>query len=180
MIVVTAVLALSTVARDRPSAPFSGLTAARLSMRLPSPLKNRISIAHQGSNAQEPHRSHNRCLLLIVFPLSLVAFTAAVHAGGIYRWTDDHGRVHFTDKTEASEGAEQVTVRVNSYTAPPSISLLRGGTVSSGGSNRVVIYSAKWCGVCVGAPRHTSKPMISPSRNTTSRPAPKAMRTTGA
>ncbi len=74
--------------------------------------------------------------------LSILAMTTA-DAGSIYRWVDDKGRIHFTDAPPGNVGAEEVEVKVITYTAPPVISATDGPS-----SKQVIIYSTEWCGVC--------------------------------
>ena len=78
---------------------------------------------------------------------AIVAFafaaTAAL-AGGVYRWTDAQGKVHYTDEPPPSTKATEVTDRINSYSGTPTVAERRGGAVASG----VVMYSTAWCAFC--------------------------------
>ena len=80
-------------------------------------------------------------------PLLLVVIAAltTVAQAEIFRWVDESGRVHFTDRPPWGEEAEQVTVRVNTY-ASPEVSKLEAVIDETG--EKVVMYSASWCGVC--------------------------------
>ncbi|HSD59393.1 MAG TPA: glutaredoxin family protein [Burkholderiales bacterium] len=65
---------------------------------------------------------------------------------GVYKWTDDQGRVHYSDTPPAKGQAEQVKIRINSYTGPAVISKAKGSPAAS--PKEVVIYSTAWCGYC--------------------------------
>lgn len=74
----------------------------------------------------------------------LVLDAGEAAAAGIYRWVDAEGGVHFGDRPPAAQAASPVEVRVNTYPAP-SIETLGGPPAAA---DRVVMYSASWCGVC--------------------------------
>ena len=61
-----------------------------------------------------------RSLLLLTAILIVCACSgaAALFAGEIYRWTDEHGNVHFGDQPPA-ENAEEVRIRSNAPATPP-------------------------------------------------------------
>ncbi len=75
----------------------------------------------------------------------LCAALAAAQAG-VYKWTDDQGRVHYSDAPPAKGQAEEVKVRINSYTGPAVVSKAKGSPVAS--RQEVLVYSTTWCGVC--------------------------------
>ncbi|MCP5439966.1 MAG: glutaredoxin family protein [Chromatiaceae bacterium] len=89
-------------------------------------------------------RASSIFLLLFV----CVALSNAAHAE-IYRWVDENGKVHFSDKPSWSHSSEQVTLRINTY---------EGVTYDTSsidvGAKKVVMYSASWCGVCKKAKRY--------------------------
>jgi len=63
---------------------------------------------------------------------------------GVYKWTDESGRIHYSDQPPPSRKAEQVRIRINSYTGPAVVS--KAGTAAAPGE--VVIYTTEWCGYC--------------------------------
>jgi glutaredoxin len=75
--------------------------------------------------------------------LALLALAAA-HAGGIHRWTDSAGNVHFGDRPPVAVASDDVELRINTYHAPDTRALEEVFQVD----DRVVMYSASWCGVC--------------------------------
>jgi len=81
--------------------------------------------------------------LALLCALSLLVFTAQA---GVYKWTDDQGRVHYSDAPPATGQAEQLKIRINSYTGPAVISKAKGSPAAS--RKEVVIYSTAWCGYC--------------------------------
>jgi glutaredoxin len=86
-----------------------------------------------------------RKLLALLLVLALPA-----NAGEIHRWTDSQGNVHFGDRPPATADSEIVKLRINTY-ASPDIQALEE---IYGTDNRVVMYSATWCGVCRKAKRY--------------------------
>ena len=84
----------------------------------------------------------------------LLAFNATV--AEIFKWTDDQGRVHFTDKPPETSKAETVKLRINSFSSPSvepfqfDEALISKRSVSQA----VVMYSTSWCGYCKQARRY--------------------------
>jgi glutaredoxin len=68
----------------------------------------------------------------------------AAAQAGVYKWTDDQGRVHYSDAPPSRGKSEQVKIRINSYTGPAVVS--KGPGAASG--KEVLIYTTSWCGVC--------------------------------
>jgi glutaredoxin len=66
----------------------------------------------------------------------------------IYKWTDEKGKTHFSDRPSTEHSSEAVEVRINTY---QSVSL-ETSTFDVG--KKVVIYSTSWCGVCEKAKRY--------------------------
>ncbi len=80
--------------------------------------------------------------------LSCVALSNAAQAE-IYRWVDESGKVHFSDRPSRAHSSEEVKLRINTY---------EGVTYDTSsidvGKKKVVMYSASWCGVCKKAKRY--------------------------
>jgi len=85
---------------------------------------------------------------LPVFILLLIASTTVF--AEIYKWTDTRGNTHFTDRPPAGEQAEQLELRINTYTAVEITPLVE----RLGRKDRVVIYSASWCRICEKAKKY--------------------------
>lgn len=79
----------------------------------------------------------------------LLVTSTLVHAE-IFRWVDESGRVHFTDSPPSDKQVEEVTLKINSYTAVEVIPLLE----RLGKDGKVVIYTATWCGYCAKAKKY--------------------------
>jgi glutaredoxin len=80
--------------------------------------------------------------------LAFLAFTS-IAASDVYRWTDEHGRIHFGDKPPADAATEQVDIRVNTYESPQIVYQPSDKSIATAaGRKSVVMYSAAWCGVC--------------------------------
>jgi glutaredoxin len=90
-------------------------------------------------------------LLGLLLPLGLAD-------ADIYKWTDENGRVYFSDTPRAAGNSKPVELgRINTYDAPSKIfidkTLARptGVPGANGKRARVTVYSTTWCGVCVKA-----------------------------
>lgn len=79
--------------------------------------------------------------------IATLAMAGGVHAE-IYRWVDDNGKVHFSDKPSRQHASEDVKLRINTYEG------VSYDTSSVDVGKKVVMYSATWCGVCKKAKRY--------------------------
>lgn len=76
----------------------------------------------------------------LILVLCLIAGSASAQ---IYTWTDESGRVHFSDVPDGAYDTEAVTVEINGYESANHAGA--GAAVSSG---RVVMYATSWCPYC--------------------------------
>jgi hypothetical protein len=83
-------------------------------------------------------------LLLAVTPLA---------AGELYKWVDEDGTVHFSDRKPA-DGAERVDLEPLNVADPVDTDGTAGAAATdSGGAPAgatVTMYSTSWCGYCKG------------------------------
>lgn len=89
-----------------------------------------------------------RASTIFLLLLACVALPNILHAE-IYRWVDANGKVHFSDKPSRSHSSEEVKLRINTYRA-----VTHDTSSTDIGMNKVVMYSASWCGVCKKAKRY--------------------------
>ena len=95
---------------------------------------------------QEPYRARLSCLGAAFLAGVL---TAAPSHAQVYKWVDEQGRVHFTDRPTENQNARPVEIGpINSYTADPVFSELKSTPGNAGRAKKVVMYGAQWCGVC--------------------------------
>lgn len=80
--------------------------------------------------------------------LFLLGVLSAHSFAGIYKWTDDNGRIHFGDSPPQPEKSQKVTVTVNTYT---SVSYDASAFDTQG---RLVFYTKDDCGFCNKARRY--------------------------
>jgi len=73
----------------------------------------------------------------------------------IYRWVDESGKIHFSDKPSRAHSSEQVKLQINTYEA-----VTYDTSSIDVGNKRVVMYSASWCGVCKRAKRYFAQKKI--------------------
>ncbi len=85
--------------------------------------------------------------------LLLTLLAGAVHAK-IYRWIDEDGRVHMSDKPPRTGTADEVKVIVNVISSPKLPAKTTNPHKSVAANKKVIMYGAKWCGVCVRAKRY--------------------------
>lgn len=69
---------------------------------------------------------------------------STVVSGGIYKWVDGHGKLHFTDNPPDDIKTEEVELRINTYTSVEIKPLIE----RLGKKDKVVMYSATWCRMC--------------------------------
>ena len=81
--------------------------------------------------------------------IALLLFSTASSAE-FYKWTDDKGNVHFTDTPPKGKKVEQLELKINTYSAVEIKPLVE----RLGKKNKVVMYSATWCGICKKAKRY--------------------------
>lgn len=90
--------------------------------------------------------------------LALIAILPLICSAEIYKWTDESGRVHFGDKPKDKDQAEQLSLKINSY---ESVSYESFTPAQSATSQRVIMYSAAWCGYCKQARQYFRRSGIS-------------------
>jgi glutaredoxin len=83
-------------------------------------------------------------LMAVVVVSAMLAMPVICRADGIYKWRDANGHIHFGDTPPSGTKSEQVTVRPNVYESP---SFERLSKVFEP-DNKVILYSASWCGYC--------------------------------
>jgi glutaredoxin len=79
--------------------------------------------------------------ILLIF----IVFTGTVLAD-VYKWTDEAGHVHFSDKPHELDKAEKITLKV-----------YNPKTTSSAVLKQVTMYSTSWCGYCKMAREYFAK-----------------------
>ena len=68
----------------------------------------------------------------------------------IYKWVDEYGNAHFTDKPPANKKSEEIKLEINTYSAVQ----IKPLEERLGRKDKVVIYSTAWCGVCKQAKKY--------------------------
>jgi len=113
----------------------------------PSPANSPIEDRHPVPQrpVKPGHPSH-----LVAVVLLATALAAGAGAAEIHRWTDGEGNVHFGDRPPTGVDSQIVRPRVNTYTSPS----VEGLEAIFAPDERVVMYSASWCGVCKRARRY--------------------------
>lgn len=79
---------------------------------------------------------------MLVFLISLLTATSVT--AEIYKWIDEQGNVHFTDRPPPNQTTEKIEVKINSYTSPKIVDVDR----LFGKTDKVTMYSTSWCGYC--------------------------------
>lgn len=84
----------------------------------------------------------------LFFILIFILHTAA--QAEIYKWVDEQGNQHFTDAPPEGIKTKAVDLKINTYTAVEVTPLIE----RLGRDDKVVIYTATWCGVCTKAKQY--------------------------
>lgn len=87
-------------------------------------------------------------LFLFVLIISNTVFSE------IYKWTDDSGRVHYSDKASTSLPVEIIAVKVNSYEHVSFEVIIDERPKKRIRNRKVVMYSTSWCGYCKKARKY--------------------------
>lgn len=95
--------------------------------------------------------------LLLIITLWLVPALA-----GVYKWTDDHGKVHYTDSPPPTGNVQEI--KIKSYDGPAVVTSNKqpvGSTATTSANTQVTLYSTSWCGYCKKATAYLSSRGIS-------------------
>lgn len=87
----------------------------------------------------------------VVLPLLLAAVPAEAE---VYKWTDETGKVHYSDAPPPGQKAKQVKLPINSLSGPAVVTRSNAPAVAKG---KVRVFSAVWCGYCKLAKAHLAK-----------------------
>ena len=89
-------------------------------------------------------------LLLGIHMLILNMSTASAE---IFKWVDNDGNMHFTDKPPVNQNTELIELKINTYTAVEIVPLVE----RLGRKDKLVMYSAVWCVNCKMAKQYFRK-----------------------
>ena len=97
-----------------------------------------------------------RIFIMLLFCFSLL-MAGVVHAK-IYKWVDENGTIHMSDKPPKKGEFNEVKVKVN-VIASPKRKMKKGADKQDNNNpgsskKKVVMYGAEWCGVCKRAKRY--------------------------
>ncbi len=85
----------------------------------------------------------------LILIISTLLCTISVSAE-ILKWTDKDGKVHFGDRPPADAVTSVVKVKINTYESP-NVEAMQDVLNPK---DKVVMYSAEWCGVCKKAKKY--------------------------
>lgn len=85
----------------------------------------------------------------LILLISTLLFSISPSAE-ILKWTDSDGKVHFGDRPPSDAVTSVVEVRINTYESPNIEALQEILNLK----DKVVMYSAVWCGVCKKAKKY--------------------------
>ncbi len=91
--------------------------------------------------------------LSILIISSLVLLSSYTVNAEIYKWVDEQGKIHFTDNPPKNKQAEEVKLKINTYSSVEIKPLIE--RLAKPG--KVVMYSAEWCGICTQAKQYFRK-----------------------
>lgn len=93
-------------------------------------------------------------LLTAFFPPGTLADTQ------LYKYTDEQGRIHYTDRPPVDRQAETLDIRIKSYKGPVRVMDYAAMLAPDKADSRVNIYTTDWCGVCKKAKRYLDSQQI--------------------
>jgi len=85
----------------------------------------------------------------LILLISTLLFSMGAFAE-ILKWTDSDGKVHFGDRPPADAVTSVVKVKINTYESP-NVEAMQDVLNPK---DKVVMYSAEWCGVCKKAKKY--------------------------
>lgn len=65
----------------------------------------------------------------------------------LYKWTDDRGVIHYSDKAPDKGAAKAVEVKINSYSGPATVSTT-SAPAAGAAKAPVKMLATSWCGYC--------------------------------
>jgi glutaredoxin-like YruB-family protein len=87
--------------------------------------------------------------LIVILSFGSLIFSANIGAD-IYKWADEDGRIHYSDRPSKTHESNKLNIKINSYesVSVESLSTKPGVVGSKVNSKQVVMYSTEWCGYC--------------------------------
>ena len=93
-------------------------------------------------------------LFLALF--TICCLFSPVHAE-IYKWVDDRGRVHYSDKPSEKHPVKKLDIKINSIESVTIRNIPGGASSSSAYKSKVTMYSTEWCVHCKRAKKYFKK-----------------------
>lgn len=92
-------------------------------------------------------------MVRIALFLSAAALIALPAFAQLYRWTDDKGVIHYSDKAPDKGTAKAVELRINSYSGPATVTTTGAPAAAAAQSAKapVKMLATAWCGYCAKA-----------------------------
>jgi glutaredoxin len=91
-------------------------------------------------------------MLALVVLLATAALAAAPASSQLYRWTDDKGVIHYSDKAPSKGTAKTADVKVNSWSGAATVSTTGApATAANSAKAPVKMLATAWCGYCARA-----------------------------
>jgi glutaredoxin len=106
-----------------------------------------------------------RKIFFLKYPLPLLLLLSLFlysnfSSAEIYKWVDDKGDVHFTDRPPKNKKTEKVTVIINTYTNVSVSDNIFAASKNTSRQKKLIMYSTTWCGVCKRAKKYFQKNSI--------------------
>jgi glutaredoxin len=92
-------------------------------------------------------------MVRIALFLSAAALIALPAFAQLYRWTDDKGTIHYSDKAPEKRDARAVEIKINSYSGPATVTTTGAPAAAAAESAKasVKMLATAWCGYCAKA-----------------------------
>ena len=83
--------------------------------------------------------------------LLILTLCCGLASAEVYKWTDENGKLHYSDKPPPGQSTQKLAVKINSY-VQTSHQTIKSSQISS--HSKVIMYSTSWCGYCKKARNH--------------------------
>ncbi len=99
-------------------------------------------------------------VLLITGLLTTLLSSGSLGDSRLYKYTDDNGRVHYTDRPPADRQAETIDIEIQSHDGQGRVADYTALLSPAETGNNVTIYTTDWCHVCKKAKRYMNDESI--------------------
>ena len=90
-------------------------------------------------------------IILVAVLSTWFAASPPASAAQYFKWTDERGRIHYSDKPPPDVVADELDIKVKSHVGPVTVSTFSASLETN---DAVIMYGAEWCGICKRAKKY--------------------------